>query len=56
MSREEREKIETTGVVRMKGGKRRREENQFKAVSMRSEKPIIMLSTPSLRCFPNVAF
>ena len=25
-------------------------------VFMRSEKPIIMLSTPSLRSFPNVAF
>ena len=29
---------------------------QFKMVFMRSEKPIIMLSTRSLRSFPNVAF
>ena len=29
---------------------------QFKMVSMRSEKPIIKRSTPSLRSFPNVAF
>ena len=29
---------------------------QFKMVSMRSEKPIIMRSTLSLRSFPNVAF
>ena len=29
---------------------------QFKMVSMRSEKPIIMRTTPSLRSFPNVAF
>ena len=29
---------------------------QFKMVSMRSEEPIIMRSTPSLRSFPNVAF
>ena len=28
----------------------------FKMVSMRSEKPILMCSTPSLRGFPNVAF
>ena len=29
---------------------------QFKMVSMRSEKPIIMRSTPSLGNVPNVAF
>ena len=29
---------------------------QFEVVSMRSEKAIIMRSTPSLRSFPNIAF